>query len=174
MKQGWAIWITGLPASGKTTVTKHLVEKLTKQKINAQVLESDELRKVLTPNPTYSQQERDKFYNSVVQMGTQLANNDVNVIFDATANKRKWRNQARENIKNFIEVYVDTPLKICRERDPKNIYNKAEKGENNTVPGLQAEYEEPVDPEVKVDGCSDPSTSAEKILKAMKEKKLIP
>lgn len=173
MKKGWAIWITGLPASGKTTVAKLLREKLREEEIKVQVLESDELRKILTPDPTYGSQERSIFYNSIVYIGTLLTDNGVNVIFDAVANRRKWREKARKNIKQFVEVYVDTPLAVCMERDPKGIYEKAEKGKASTVPGLQAGYERPENPEVVVDGTDDPGKAAEKILKVMKENEFL-
>lgn len=173
MKQGWAIWITGLPASGKSTIARHLVAILESENIQVQVLESDELRDVLTPNPTYSPTERDIFYNSMVYIGTLLANNSVNVLMDAVANRRKWRDKARENIDRFIEIYVNTPLSVCKERDPKGIYEKAEKGEATTVPGIQAEYEKTENPEVTVDGTVDPKKSAEKIMEAMRENEFI-
>jgi adenylylsulfate kinase len=173
MKQGWALWITGLPASGKSTITRQIVESLGNQEIKVQVLESDELRKILTPNPTYSPQERDIFYNGMVYIGILLTKNGVNVIFDAVANRRKWRNKARENINKFMEIYVETPLKICKERDPKGIYKKAELGESSTVPGAQKEYEKPDNPDVNVDGTDDPEKSAEKVIKVMKENEFI-
>ncbi|MBD3204770.1 adenylyl-sulfate kinase [Candidatus Bathyarchaeota archaeon] len=173
MKQGWAIWITGLPASGKSTIARHLVAVLESENVQVQVLESDELRDVLTPNPTYSQKERDIFYNSMVYIGTLLADNGVNVLFDAVANRREWRNKARENIDRFMEVYVNTPLEICKKRDPKGIYEKAEKGEATTVPGIQAEYEKIKNPEVTVDGTVDPKKSAEKIIEVMRENEFI-
>jgi adenylylsulfate kinase len=169
MNKGWAIWITGLPASGKSTIARHLVKFLEKKNIRAQVLESDTLREVLTPEPTYSPQERNTFYNSMVYIGTLLSKNGVNVIFDAVANKRKWREKARENIPRFIEVFVNTPLNVCIERDPKSIYKKAEEGKATTVPGTQAEYEETTKPNIIVDGTVDPQTSAKKIVKAMRK-----
>ena len=173
MKQGWALWITGLPASGKSTITKQIVESLGNQDVKVQVLESDELRKIITPNPTYSPQERDIFYNTMIYIGSILTKNEVNVIFDAVANRKKWRKKARENINNFMEIYVDTPLNICKERDPKGIYKKAELGEASTVPGVQKEYEKPENPGVIVDGTDDPEKSAEKIMKVMKENEFI-
>lgn len=173
MNKGWAIWITGLPASGKSTIARHLIKILEKHEVNVQVLESDILREVLTPHPTYSPQERNTFYNSMVYIGTLLSKNGVNVIFDAVANKRKWRDKARENIPRFMEIFVNTPLDVCIMRDPKGIYEEAEEGEATTVPGIQVEYEEPKDPGVIVDGTADPQTSAKKIVKAMRENEFI-
>ncbi len=169
MKQGWAIWITGLPASGKSSITRELVKKLEDEGNHAQVLESDTLRKILTPYPSYSLDERNTFYNSMVYIGELLISNGVNVIFDATANRRKWRDHARDRITHFIEVYVDTPLEVCRRRDPKGIYEAADKGDATYVPGQQQPYERPKDPELIVDGTRPPQENTSKILEIMKK-----
>ena len=87
------------------------------------------------------------------------------MIFDATANRRQHRDQARQEIPHFMEVYVDCPLETCIARDPKGIYRKAREGEANTVPGLQSVYEQPEKPELIVDGGRDtPETAARRVL----------
>jgi adenylylsulfate kinase len=167
MRQGWAVWITGLPASGKSTISRHLSERLAARGVRVQVLESDTLRTVLTPHPTYDPEEREAFYNALVYIGGLLSKNGVNVIFDATANQRTWRDRARQEIPAFLEVHVQTPLEVCEERDPKGIYRKAAEGQAQTVPGRQAPYEEPLHAEVTVTGTQGPEESAKKILEAM-------
>jgi adenylylsulfate kinase-like enzyme len=84
------------------------------------------------------------------------------VIFDATANRRRYRDAARQAIARFAEVYVDTPLEVCRARDPKGLY----KSERVTaLPGTQAAYEPPLAPELIVHGAEGtPAASAERIL----------
>ncbi|HDI01928.1 MAG TPA: adenylyl-sulfate kinase [Candidatus Bathyarchaeota archaeon] len=152
-RRGWAIWITGLPSSGKSTIAHLLVEKLSNMGIKVQVLESDELRRVLTPRPKYTEEERDWFYNVMAWIGWLLVRNGVNVIFDATANRRAYRERARRLIgaDRFMEVYVRCPIRVCMERDVKGIYKLALEGKASTVPGLQVPYEEPVKPDVVVD-----------------------
>lgn len=167
MRQGWAVWITGLPASGKSTISRHLSESLASRGVCVQVLESDTLRSVLTPHPTYDPEEREAFYNTLVYIGRLLTKNGVNVIFDATANLRTWRDRARREIPAFLEVHVKTPLEVCEERDPKGIYRKAGEGRARTVPGRQAPYEEPLHPEITVAGTQRPEESAKEILEAM-------
>lgn len=166
MKTPFAIWITGLPASGKSTIRNALVKRLEEAGIHAQVLESDELRKIITPKPSYSLEERDNFYRIMAYIGELLVRNGVNVIFDATANKRSYRDKARGAITNFIEVFVKCPLAVCMQRDPKGIYKKAKEGKAATVPGLQEQYEEPLNPEIIVESDKeDPeAAAAEKIL----------
>lgn len=135
------------------------------------LLESDALRRVLTPRPDYSEEERDAFYRAMAVVGRLLVEHGVPVIFDATANRRIYRNQAREQIERFLEVYVDCPLAVCRERDAKGIYRKAQEGAASTVPGLQAAYEPPEHPEVVVHGDREaPLEAVQRVLAKLVEK----
>jgi adenylylsulfate kinase len=170
---GFALWITGIPASGKSTITRALVNKLKERGIPVVVLESDELRRILTPNATYSPEERDHFYHMMVMIGDLLVRSGVNVIFDATANKRSYRDHARSLLTMFMEVYVQCPLDVCMKRDPKGIYRRAAAGKAATVPGLQTPYETPVNPDITLDGQSSPDASADTILQRLKHLRYI-
>ena len=152
MTPAFAVWITGLPASGKSTFTRALVRELAACGIDVAVLESDAVRQVLTPRATYSEEERETFYRTMTFIGSLLVRHGVPVIFDATANRRVYRSGARAAIERFLEVYVDTPLDVCVARDPKGIYRKAQSGRASTVPGVQASYEPPEHPDVVVMG----------------------
>jgi adenylylsulfate kinase len=112
---------------------------------------SDELRQVLTPNPTYTEEERDWFYQATTYLGQLLTNNGINVIFAATANRRSHRQRAREAIERFMEIYVRCSLETCMERDEKGIYEKGLAGRATTVPGLQIPYEFPETPDLIMD-----------------------
>lgn len=170
MGEGWAIWITGLPASGKSTLARMVKRRLEEMGVHVQILESDVIRRVLTPNPSYSPEEREVFYNSLVYIGVLLTRNGVNVIFDATAHRRRWRRAARGLIERFLQVYIRCPLEVCRERDEKGIYRMAESGEAQHVPGVQEEYEEPWDADLVIDCVREsPETAAEKVVEIMKE-----
>lgn len=167
MKPAFAVWITGLPASGKSTITRALVRELACRGVDAAVLESDALRQVLTPRPTYSDDERETFYRSMVHIGALLVKHGVPVIFDATANRRVYRAAARSHIERFLEVYVDCPLETCVARDPKGIYRRARSGEASTVPGIQAAYEPPERPDVVVSGSGDTTEAGRAIARAL-------
>lgn len=149
-KVPFAIWLTGLPGSGKSTLARFLKQKLIEKGFKVEVLESDALRQELFPNSTYSPEERDLFYRLMVALGKRLYEAGFVVIFDATANRRRWRERARQLIPRFAEVYVRCDLEECMRRDPKGIYSKAQKGLATTVPGLQSTYEEPKNPELTV------------------------
>jgi adenylylsulfate kinase len=95
----------------------------------------------------------------------------VPVIFDATANRRRYRDAARAAIGRFVEVAVECPLEVCVARDPKGIYRSARAGAASTVPGLQASYEAPEHPEVVVSGRSDsPALEARAIVRALEDR----
>ena len=169
--QGFAIWITGLPASGKSTIVRALTPQLEAEGLRVEVLESDEVRRVLTPEATYSQAERDLFYRALALMGAKLVAQGVTVIFDATATRREYRDFARRLIPRFIEVAVECPLEICTQRDYKETYQRGQRGESSTVPGLQSPYEPPVSPDLTIDTTNvQASAAAEDVLALVKKR----
>ena len=172
MKDGFAIWLTGLPASGKTAVAEAIMRRLDEwYGMQVEHLESDTLRKALTPEPTYSIKEREWFYSVMIFMGQMLTRNGVNVIFDATGNKRAHRDKARGSIAKFMEVYIRCPLETCMARDPKGIYRMAQLGKATTVPGIQDVYEEPQSPDIIINSDRiTPAEGAEHVIARMKEK----
>ena len=169
--QSFAIWVTGLPASGKSTIVSALKPRLEAMGLTVEVLESDEVRRVVTPIPTYSEEERDLFYRALAFTGQKLVAHGVTVVFDATASRRVYRDFARSVISRFIEVSVECPLATCMERDKKGTYRKGQLGESLTVPGLQSLYEAPIDPDLRIDGTTTASgDAARQILDLVKAK----
>ncbi len=167
--RAFAIWITGLPASGKSTIVSALRPRLEALGLTVEVLESDAVRRILTPEATYSQAERDLFYRALAFTGQRLVANGVTVIFDATASMRGYRDYARREISRFAEVAIDCPLDVCMQRDRKGTYGKGQRGETATVPGLQVPYEGPVNPEVRIDTTKvQPPEAAARILEFVK------
>lgn len=165
------MWITGLPASGKSTLARALKVQLAARGVSAAVLESDALRLVMFDQPRYELQERDAFYRLLAYVGALLTEHGVPVIFDATANRREYRDRARQQIPRFLEVYVDCPLETCMARDPKGIYRQAREGAAANVPGLQAAYETPEAPDVLVRGDTEsPDSAAARTIAMLAEK----
>lgn len=169
--QAFAIWITGLPASGKSTLAAAVAKQLAAQGVDIAVLESDTLRQIFTPSPRYDEEDRDSFYRQMVYVGGLLTEHGVPVIFDATANRRIHRDRARRRIPRFLEVYVDSPLSVCIARDPKGIYRRAREGDVVAVPGLQAVYEPPEAADVVVSGDQEsPAAAAARVVSKLIEK----
>jgi adenylylsulfate kinase len=154
----WAIWITGLPGSGKSVLARAAAHTLGSAGERITVLELDEIRRVLTPRPTYSDLEREVVYRALACMAHLLSDAGRPVIIDATAHRRAWRELARQLIPRFAEVQLVCPAEVCREREarrqtgsaPRGIYGRS--GEPGaTVPGVNVAYEPPVSPELVVD-----------------------
>ena len=164
----WVMWFTGLPGCGKTTIAMEVKKRLQERGIEVKILQLDEIRRVITPEPKYTEEERDIVYASLAYMGYLLAEAGVNVIIDATANRRRYRDLARRLVPNFAEVFIRAPLSVCMEREaeraaefsPKGIYKKAG-AEKAPVPGVNVAYEEPLAPEIEVDTTTmNPEESA--------------
>ncbi|MFQ6051759.1 MAG: adenylyl-sulfate kinase [Candidatus Hydrothermarchaeota archaeon] len=171
--KGFALWITGLPGSGKSSIAYEVIKK----KKDIRILRLDEIRKFVTPRPTYTEEERNIVYRSLVYMAKLLTDEGLNVIIDATGNRRIWREEARQLIDNFAEVYVRCPLEICIQREiirddkisPKDIYTK--KIREGKVPGINVPYEEPINPDLILESDKlSIEESAEKILAFIKER----
>lgn len=149
-----ALWITGLPGSGKSTYAE-AVKKLYPDFV---LLRMDELRKVVTPEPSYSDNERDLVYRCLVYTAEMLVRHGHSVVIDATGNLRKWRDLARGIIEPYGEIYLKCPIDKCIEREaqrvethnaPAGIYSKGKAGW--PVPGMNAPYEEPQNPELIIE-----------------------
>jgi len=153
VQTGQAFWFTGLPGSGKTTLARAVKEAYPE----LVYLSMDELRKVATAHPTYSEDEREHLYMSLVYAAYAFTREGNSVIIDATANRRRWRDAARRLITGFHEIFVSCTLDVCMEREaarkagtaPTGIYEKAKTGW--PVPGVGVEYEQPENPELTID-----------------------
>jgi len=168
---GFAVWLTGLPAAGKTTLAAGLAAALRDRASTVQILDSDDLRRVLTPEPTYTAEERAWFYRVVALIARLLTQNGIDVLIAATANRREYRDYARQAIERFAEVYVHCSLETCMERDEKEIYEQALNGDATTVPGLQVPYEPPEDPVAVVNTeVTSPREGVEHIVTRLEER----
>jgi len=171
----FCLWITGLPGSGKSTIVRELEPLFSAAGFPWTTLGLDEIRRFLTPAAKYTDEEREIVYRSLVLMAQLLIEqSEKNVIIDATANRRVFRQMARERIPDFAEVYVKCPIEICQSReslrDAENIqqhlYQKAKARQlTGELPGVSTPYEEPLDPEIVVPSDElTPRESAEIIL----------
>jgi adenylylsulfate kinase len=171
----WVVWITGLPGSGKSTIAEALKERVG----DVVILNMDELRGIVTPEPSYSDSERDYVYRAIVYTAKKLHEAGHNVIIDATGNRRRWRELARSIIPEFFEVYLKCPVETCIKRErqriethgaPKDIYKKAEAGW--PVPGKTVPYEEPVKPELIIHTDRDhPDETVKRIIRMVSGKR---
>ena len=163
----WAIWITGLPGSGKSVIARAAVERLRADGRRVALLEMDAMRRVVTPHPKYSDVERHRVYRALVYVAASLVEAGVPVIIDATAHRRQWRDLARATIRHFAEVQLECPIEVCREREatrprghaPPGIYAAAGHP-GATVPGVDVEYERARAPDLVIDTVQQPVDEA--------------
>lgn len=172
-QKGTVIWITGLPASGKSTLAARLRERLEALGRMAVVLDGDAVREALVPRPGYSAEERDAFYQTLASLAGLLARQGLSVLVAATAPRRAHRAAARALAPRFVEVFVDVPAEECARRDPKGLWARARAGEAPTLPGAGAPYEPPEAPEVRAAGGED-AAAVEAVLRSLAGQKGAP
>jgi adenylylsulfate kinase len=145
------LWITGRPASGKSTLAAALVERLDGCGVPAALVDSDEVRRHVTPEPTYRREERAQLYRSLAYLAARLAEHGIVAVVAATAHERAFRDWAREICPGLRLVYAECPLETCRERDPKGLYAAAMGDPNSRLPGIGVPFEPPADADLVVD-----------------------
>lgn len=142
--------MTGLPGSGKTTIALEVEKKLRAMGRNIEILDGDEVRKGLSSDLGFSKEDRQRHAKRVTYVAKVLTRNEVIVLVGLISPFRAFRQYAREEIGEFIEVFVDTSLEECIERDPKGLYKMAMDGQIKDLTGLQDPYEAPEDPELVI------------------------
>jgi len=151
MKQGFVLWLTGLPGSGKTTIARNLEPKLRKLDWQVEILDGDEIRQNLSKGLGFSREDRETHLKRAAYVAKLLSRNGVAVIAAFISPYRSVREYARKETTNFIEVFVKCSLQVCAQRDPKGLYKKASTGEIKNLTGPQDVYEEPLTPDLVVE-----------------------
>ncbi len=171
MPKGFTLWFTGLSASGKTTLARRLEEILLERGMRVEVLDGDLVRTNLSKGLGYSKEDRDINIRRVGFVCHLLSRNDVVAIAACISPYRAIRDENRELIGRFVEVYCKCPLQVLKERDAKGLYLKAERGEIPQFTGVSDPYEEPFDPEVVVE--TDRETIEESVAKIVRTLELM-
>jgi adenylylsulfate kinase-like enzyme len=148
-------WLTGLPASGKSTLGRALVRRLRAAGAAALLLDSDALREALGRPAGRGAAERDAFYLALARLAALLSRQGLTVVVAATANRRLHRARARARCPHFVEVHVATPAAECARRDPKGLWAGTGAGRVRGLPGAGAAYEPPLRAEVTARGGRD-------------------
>ena len=176
MEKGVTIWFTGLPSSGKTTVSVRLVELLKERGLKKiEVLDGDVIRTNLSKGLGFSKEDRDTNIMRIAFVCHLLSRNGAIAIAAAISPYRVIREDVRRMIGDFVEVYVKCPVEVCAERDPKGNYKKAFAGEIKNFTGVDDPYEEPVNPEVVVETNEESlDDCANKIIAKLEDMEYIP
>ncbi len=149
-KQGFCIWFTGLSGAGKSTIAKRLVNMLNEYGRNPTVLDGDVVRTHLSKGLGFSKEDRDTNILRISFVAGEIVRHTGTVVCAAISPYRQARREARKMVPegHFIEVFVDTPLAVCEERDVKGLYARARAGEIKNFTGIDDPYEAPLEPEV--------------------------
>ena len=166
-QRGFTAWFTGLPCSGKTTVADMVAEMLMERGLKVERLDGDIVRKGLTSDLGFSKEDRDENIKRVTFVAKLLTRNGVAVLATFVSPYRERRLKSREEIGEFVEVYVRCPVEACMERDVKGMYKKALAGEITGFTGVDDPYEEPENPELVLD--TDRETEEESAMKVVRK-----
>ncbi|HNC16913.1 MAG TPA: adenylyl-sulfate kinase [Accumulibacter sp.] len=169
--KGKVIWFTGLSGSGKSTIANALEKKLHTQGQRTYILDGDNIRQGLNKDLGFSDADRVENIRRVAEVAKLMMDAGLVVMTAFISPFRAERQMAREMIgkDDFIEVFVDTPLEVCEQRDPKGLYKKARKGEILDMTGINSPYEPPENPDIVI----KPGYSFADLLKKLQELNLI-
>jgi len=153
--KGKVLWFTGLSGSGKSTLANSLDEKLNSKNYNTYILDGDNVRMGLNKDLGFSPEDRKENIRRISEVAKLFADSGKVVMTAFISPYLDDRNEARKLIgDDFIEIFVNTSLEDCIERDPKGLYQKALSGEIKGFTGIDAPYQEPQDAEIEIKNLS--------------------
>lgn len=144
------VWLTGLSGSGKSTVSRWVADALRDRGRRVESLDGDTIRNIF-PNTGFTKAERDAHIKRVGYLASKLEANGVFVVASFVSPYSESRDFVRGLCRNFIEVYVATPLEVCERRDVKGLYARARRGEISNLTGINDPYEPPLSAELVID-----------------------
>lgn len=148
---GFTIWFTGLSGSGKSTLSDVVEHRLRERGRNVEVLDGDVVRTNLSKGLGFSREDRDTNIKRIAFVCKLLTRNGVACISAAISPYIETREWSRREIGNFVEIYVKCPIEICRQRDVKGLYKRADAGLLKGFTGVDDPYEEPLNPELIIE-----------------------
>ena len=144
------LWFTGLSGSGKSTISEKVYPALKERGYRVEHLDGDAIREIF-PTTGFSKEERNAHVKRVGYIASRLQAHEVFVIGSFISPYQEARDFVRDLCEDFVEIHISTPLEVCEERDVKGLYAKARKGEIENFTGISDPYEEPDNPELRID-----------------------
>jgi adenylylsulfate kinase len=173
-QRGVTVWFTGLSASGKSTIAFTVEHAIVKHGLLAYVLDGDNIRHGLNKNLGFSAEDRDENIRRIGEVAKLFADAGLVTMTSFISPYRKDRDRARRLHMDaglpFVEVFMDTPIEVCEERDPKGLYKKARAGEVKQFTGIDDPYEAPLHPELVIDASKvSPQEAALMVIKYLED-----
>ena len=170
MKNGVTVWFTGLSGAGKTTIGQAVEKELRSHGYNVTLLDGDTLRQTLGKDLGFSKADREENTRRISEVANSLISQGAIALVCVISPYRSQRAAARQQLVDFIEVYVNAPLCVCEQRDVKGLYRKARTGEIQHFTGINDPYEAPLHPDVECKTDSETvAQSAFKVLAKIKQ-----
>jgi adenylylsulfate kinase len=155
-QQAKVIWFTGLSGSGKTTLASLLEKRLFELNYFCQILDGDNVRSGINKNLKFTEEDRLENIRRIAEVSKLFMDCGIILICSFISPTDEVRQMAKEIIgeKDFLEIFIDTPLEVCEQRDPKGLYKKARSGEIKNFTGISAPFEAPKNPFLRVDNTN--------------------
>ena len=173
---GALIWFTGLSGSGKSTIANIVDHTLYERRRHSVILDGDVVRTGLNADLGFSEDDRKENVRRIGEVGRLFAQTGVIALVAVIAPYASARDAVRKEMRpgRFVEVHVDAPLSLCEERDPKGLYAKARAGQLKNFTGLDAPYEVPEHPELRLDtSAMTADQAAERVIALLAERRFI-
>ncbi len=166
------IFLTGLSGSGKSTIANALEQRLYDKKISTYVLDGDNIRKGINKGLSFSPEDRSENIRRIGEISKLFVDAGIVVLAAFVAPYKKDRLFIKNTVgaRNYIEIFVNTSLEVCENRDVKGLYEKARKGEIKNMTGISAPYEKPVQPDVELTEMYSIEKSVDLIMEKIKNK----
>lgn len=160
------IWFTGLSGSGKTTLAANLEKELFFRRFFCQVLDGDNIRSGINNNLGFSKEDRLENIRRIAEVTKLLINTGMITICSFISPTEEIRQMAKNIIgeNDFIEVFLNTPLEVCEQRDTKGLYKKARSGEIKDFTGISSPFEAPKNPDIEIDTSVTPIKDAVELI----------
>jgi adenylylsulfate kinase len=175
MASGITLWFTGIPASGKSAIAREVRDLLSQRGLPVELLDGPEVRQSLSRGLGFTHEDREENVRRIGYVAKLLSRNGVIAICAAVSPYRATRDEIREHVTNFVEVYVECPVSVAEQRDTDGLYARARAGVIDDFTGVSDPYEPPERPEVHIRSDEESiASAAKKVVKTLELLQLIP